>query len=91
MPDVEAVQVCGHNGDRQLTDDLPLVSRDEGAIHVPDNELHWRAGFVARGGVDFGVSFAVVKPPEDGWRVDFRVLGWSIGREGWRKLAAVRG
>ena len=91
MPDGEAVQVCGHNGDRQLTDDLPLIGHDEGAIHVPDNKPHWRAGFVARGGVDVGVSLAVIKPPEDGLQVDLGAHRWLIGREGWRKLATVRG
>ena len=72
-------------------DDLPLIGCDEGAIHMPDNELHWRAEFIAGGGVDVRVSLAVVKLPEDGLWVDFGALGWSIGREGWKKLAAVRG
>ena len=72
-------------------DDLPLIGCDEGAIHMPDNELHWRAEFIAGGGVDVRVSLAVIKPPEDGLQVDLRALKWSIGREGLRKLAAVRG
>ena len=82
MPDGEAVQVCGHNGDCQLTDDLPLVGRDEGAIHVLDNKLHWKVGFVAREGVDVGVSLAVVKPPEDGLWVDFGHLDGQLGGRG---------
>ena len=60
MPDGEAVQACGHNSDHQLMDDLPLIGHDEGAIHMLDNKPHWSVGFVARGGVDVGVSLAEI-------------------------------
>ena len=64
-------------------DDLPLVGHDEGAIHVPDNKPHWRVGFIARGGVDVGVSLAVFKPR--GWPVGrfwgARMVNWEGGVE----------
>ena len=91
MPDAEAVQACRRNGDHQFTDGLPLVGRDEHAIHVLNDLSHWGAGFVARGGVNIGVHLAVIKSPEDGLQVVIRAIRWSIRREGWRHLATRRG
>ena len=91
MPDAEAVQVCGRNGDHRFTDGLPLIGRDEHTIHVLNDLLHWGVGFVARGGVNVGVRLAVIKSPEDGLQVVIRAIRWSIGREGWRHLATRRG
>ena len=64
----------------QMTFHLLVVMRVP-AIHVLDNKWHWRVGFVARGGVDVGVSLAVIKLPGDGLWVDF---GHSDGQLGGR-------